>query len=196
MVEELKNIEIAGRPTRGDATRRKIFDAAISEFKAEGVEKASIAKIARTVGVSRPTFYFHFSNKQQLLFELQHRLEEPIVIVVESCETFSSALNAVVRGLTKARQSVGNRQLFSDMLLIYTKNNQELVTDDQPLLKTLEQKFIAAKACGQLRDGLEPNQAALLYLSSLYGYLIGRGNLASDIECADAMQVISSLFCH
>lgn len=195
-MQTLRNhIDIANRPTRGDATRRKIVDAAISEFKAVGVEKASIAKIARTVGVSRPTFYFHFANKQQLLFELQHRLEEPIVVLVEDCDDFPSTLEAVLRGLVKARKSVGNRQLFSDMLLIYTKNTQELVMDDQPLLTVLEKKFIAAKACGELRDSLEPTQAALLYLSSLYGYLIGQGNQASDSECVDAMRVVSGLFC-
>lgn len=195
MLEITNDIEIASRPTRGDVTRRKIVDAAISEFKTVGVEKASIAKIARTVGVSRPTFYFHFANKQQLLFELQHRLEEPIVILVEDCEDFPSTLDAVVRGLAKARKTVDNRQLFSDMLLIYTKNTQNIPMTDQPLLKALEKKFIAAKACGHLRDELEPTQAALLYLSSLYGYLIGQGNLADDIECTDAMQVVSSLFC-
>ena len=195
MLELTQEISIANRPTRGDATRRKIVDTAIREFKAVGVEKASIANIARQAGVSRPTFYFHFADKKQLLFELQHRLEEPIVVLIEDCEDFSSTLAAVVRGLAKARKSVGNHQLFSDMLLLYTKNTQDVPMDDQPLLRALEKRFIAAKNRGELREGLSPINATLLYLSSLYGYLIGQGRLASDRECAAALRMISSLFC-
>jgi len=193
-----QSIGIANRPTRGDATRRKIVDAAIREFKAVGVDKASIAKIAREVGVSRPTFYFHFADKKQLLFELQHRLEAPIVALIEDCKDFTSSLDAVARGLVRARASVGSRQLFADMLLIYAKGtvNTPTLMDDQPLLDALEKIFTAASTRGELRDGLESNQATLLYLSSLYGFLVGRGNVANDRECLAAMRVISSLFCN
>ena len=162
-----------------------------------GVEKASIAKIARTVGVSRPTFYFHFADKKQLLFELQHRLEAPIVALIQDSEDFTSSLDAVARGLLRARDSVGSRQLFADMLLIYAKDsrNVPILMEDQPLLDALQKKFTVASTRGELRDNLEPNQATLLYLGSLYGFLVGQGNTAEDSDCLDAMRVISSLFC-
>lgn len=195
MTDQPQDIFIANRPTRGDATRRRIVDAAIGEFKAVGVDKASIGEIARLAGVSRPTFYFHFSGKEQLLFELQHRLEQPIAALIEDCEDFRSTLHAFVRGLLRARQSVGCRQLFADMLLIYTKNTRDLPLDDQPLMYALAGKFSAAQASGELRKGLEPAQATLLYLSSIYGYLIGPGNKVDDQDCHDAMQVVSGLFC-
>jgi len=190
----LQDMGLAQRPTRGDATRRRIVDAAISEFKAAGVDGASISKIAREAGVSRPSFYFHFSSKEQLLLELQRRLEQPIALLIADCDSLGATLDVFVRGLMKARHSVGSRQLFADMLLIYSKNSRELPLDDQPLMFALAEKFTAASQSGELRRGLEPAQATLLYLTSIYGYLIGQSNRVTERECLRNLQQISSLF--
>lgn len=187
-------LTLSNRATRGDSTRQRIVDAAIREFKSSGFDRTSIGAIARAAGVSRPTFYFHFAGKEQLLFELQHHLEEPIVVLIEDSASFTGALSATVRGLVRARRSVGSRQLFSDMLLIYTKQTAMVALADQPLLNALLQKFQAAQEAAELRPKTEPMRASLLYLSSLYGYLIGQGRLESDEECIRGMQVISDLF--
>lgn len=46
--------------------RRAIVDAAAAEFLREGYSAASVDVIARRAGVSKPTIYTHFGNKERL----------------------------------------------------------------------------------------------------------------------------------
>jgi AcrR family transcriptional regulator len=187
-------LALAPRQTRGDETRRRIADAAIAEFKRVGVSEANIGNIAKAAGVSRPTFYFHFPTKEHILLELQRTLELPIIILLENVEGFSETLNMFVSGLMKARKSVGDKQLFSEMLLIYTKQAYDLPIDDQPLMLILAARFEDAAKKGELKEGIDPAKATLIYLTSVFGYFIGQGNIASDKESKEALQIISSLF--
>ena len=188
------SITIPPRKTKGEETRRRIAEAALTEFKRVGVDNAVIGDIAEIAGVSRPTFYSHFPSKQHILLELQRSLEIPIGIVVEDADDLQSALQAVVRGIMRARKKVGDIQLFSDMMLIYTKGATDLPVDDQPLLFSLNEKFMQGKKNGQLRKHIEPAQAVLLYLTSVFGYLIGPGQFSGDKDCETALRQISKLF--
>ena len=67
------------RERRRDLTRERLFEAAIEEFRREGFDRASIARIAKRAGVSRASFYFHFPTKDHVLAELQWNLELRIV---------------------------------------------------------------------------------------------------------------------
>src|SRR5262245_22624726 len=117
MVSKAGNLEIAPRQTRGDETRKRIVDAAVAEFKLVGVSEAGIGDIAKAARVSRPTFYFHFPTKEHILLELQRSLEFPIIILLENTKGLANTLDMFVKGLMRARKTVDDPQLFSDMLL-------------------------------------------------------------------------------
>jgi len=51
---------------RGE-TRERIAEAADELFYTNGYEKASFADIARSVGISRGNFYYHFKTKDEIL---------------------------------------------------------------------------------------------------------------------------------
>lgn len=55
---------------RGEATRRKLLDAAEQVFADLGWEAASIVKITEAAGVAQGTFYRYFDSKQALFDEL------------------------------------------------------------------------------------------------------------------------------
>lgn len=57
--------------------RKRILDAAIAEFSANGFEKTNAKAIAREAGVSIGTFYAYFSDKKNVLMEIlgQHLLD-------------------------------------------------------------------------------------------------------------------------
>jgi AcrR family transcriptional regulator len=187
-------LALAPRQTRGEETRRRIADAAITEFKRVGVSEASIGNIAKAAGVSRPTFYFYFPTKEHVLLELQRSLELPIIILLENTEGFSETLSTFVGGLMKARKSVGDRQLFSEMLLIYTRQAYDLPIDDQPLMLIVAKRFEEAAKNGELKNGIDPGKATLVYLTGVFGYFIGQGHIDSDQECEEALHLLSSLF--
>lgn len=187
-------VTLKPRQTRGDETRKRILDAAMREFKRVGVSNASIGEIARCARVSRPTVYFHFPTKEHFLLELQRSLESPIIAVVDHCRTLEETFDVFVRGLMKARRAVGDNHLFSEMLLIYTREANHLAIDDQPLMLALAERFIEAEKSGELRKGLEAGQATLLYLTGVFGYFMGQGRMVTDKECEKSLKAISLLY--
>ncbi|MEX2542337.1 MAG: TetR/AcrR family transcriptional regulator [Trueperaceae bacterium] len=55
---------------RGEATRRKLLDAAELEFGERGFHAASISSITGRAGVAQGTFYLYFPSKEEILREL------------------------------------------------------------------------------------------------------------------------------
>jgi AcrR family transcriptional regulator len=55
---------------RGEATRRKILDAAEEVFGEMGYYEASISEITRRAGVAQGTYYIYFHSKREIFAEL------------------------------------------------------------------------------------------------------------------------------
>ncbi len=55
---------------RGEATRRKILDAAEGVFGEMGYYEASISEITRRAGVAQGTYYIYFHSKREIFAEL------------------------------------------------------------------------------------------------------------------------------
>lgn len=55
------------REQQREATRRRLFEAALEVFRRDGLENARIEDVVARVGVSRGSFYFHFPAKEDVL---------------------------------------------------------------------------------------------------------------------------------
>jgi AcrR family transcriptional regulator len=55
---------------RGEATRRKLLDAAAEVFGQVPYQEGSIVKITQAAGVAHGTFYLYFSSKQEIFEEV------------------------------------------------------------------------------------------------------------------------------
>jgi TetR/AcrR family transcriptional regulator, regulator of autoinduction and epiphytic fitness len=68
--------------SRSERKRSAILSAAVSEFRKLGYSVATIDSIAKMAGVSKPTIYSHFGNKERLfeevLDDLIDSIESPI----------------------------------------------------------------------------------------------------------------------
>lgn len=179
------------RESRRDQTRRRLFDAAIEEFLCEGFDRASIAGIAKRAGVSRASFYFHYPTKDHVLLELQWNLELRIAERLRDHTSLRSALHEFVDGLIEAQHGqdgVGDAELIRDMIRIYTRRPEGLSLEAQPfpVVHELVRCFSAGARNGELRAGLDPAQATFLFLTSVFGYLIGSDapteSLRADLE--------------
>lgn len=65
-------LSATGKPLtkRGEATRRKLLEAAEEVFAVLGYHEASIVKITERAGIGLGTFYLYFDSKQQIFEEL------------------------------------------------------------------------------------------------------------------------------
>src|SRR5437016_9806486 len=57
------------RQTRGEQSRRELVSVAIDCFSLYGYQGTSIDRIARAAGVTKGAVYYHFRDKEELLFE-------------------------------------------------------------------------------------------------------------------------------
>src|SRR2546428_12290794 len=60
---------LPGGRTRRAASRKQLMASAIDCFARLGYQGTSIDRIARAVGVTKGAVYYHFRDKEELLFE-------------------------------------------------------------------------------------------------------------------------------
>jgi AcrR family transcriptional regulator len=155
-------------------TRERIFDAAIAEFRREGFERASVARIARAAGVSRPSFYAHFPTLDHVLFEWVWRLALQTVRKLEGATDLRATLDRLADALIEAERDVGDPTLFREMISIFARRTApDLDGNDVPVLGELMRRFEQARGRGELRGGMAAQQAARLCLSGVFGHLLG-----------------------
>ncbi len=67
------------RKEQGDATKKKLYEAALRLFIENGVDSVSVDNIVNEVGVARGTFYVHFESRDALISSL-------IISYVDKCD--------------------------------------------------------------------------------------------------------------
>ncbi len=181
------------RERRGDRTRARLVEAALEEFRANGFERASIARIAKNAGVSRPSFYFHFSTKQDLLREVLLGIQGRLAERVESTGregALRDALAELVAGILEFRDEIGP-DVFAEMLRAQTRSLPEKPEDEpQPVMDVLDRRFLEAAERGELRTGLDAQYAPRLYLASLFGCLLDAEGAATP----EGLGILTGLF--
>jgi AcrR family transcriptional regulator len=185
-------LKLRPRETRGDRTRARLVEAALAEFQRHGFERASVARIAEQAGVSRPTFYFHFPAKEDLLRGLQAGLEASLADRVARSRSLRDALDVFVNGVLEAQREVG-ALVFAEMLRVQTREMpaSDPETRPAPVRDALAPWF--SEGASELREGLDRERATHLYLSSIFGYLIGLGS-AESAQPREDMRALTSLF--
>ncbi len=176
------------------ATRERIFDAAIAEFRRVGFERASVAEIARTADVSRPSIYAHFPSLDHVLFELGWRLALQIVRRLGPETRLAGVLDRLADALIEVEASVGDALLFRELISIFSRRSGIPAFDasEIPLLTELLKRFEDARISGELRPGMPPEQAARLCLSGVLGQLVGVD--ASPQERRSDLRALFSLY--
>jgi len=174
------------REQKSFETRRRIYEAALEEFRRVGFDAASIARIAVRAGVSRPSFYFHFPTRQHVLLELQWVLENELVGRLSGLATPRAALHGFVDALVEIEDRVGRGDLFRDVVNNWVRPPEDLAWDEttMPSVEEVRRRFAQAEAAGLLREGLAPERAMRLFLTGVFGYLIA-APADADQEQAD-----------
>lgn len=68
----------AGRPATALITHRAAAEAALSMIDAHGLELLSLQSVARVLGVSAPSLYHHFKDKEELLTHVARLLFDEV----------------------------------------------------------------------------------------------------------------------
>ncbi|MGW7517417.1 TetR/AcrR family transcriptional regulator [Streptomyces sp. NPDC054796] len=94
------------------ATQRLVV-AAVDLFTEQGYDATTVAQIAERAGVTKSTFFRHFSDKRELLVAGQETLSRLLADGITEAPADASPLQAVAAGLERASGAMGpvNREL-------------------------------------------------------------------------------------
>jgi AcrR family transcriptional regulator len=170
-------------------TRRRVYEAALTEFRRVGFATAQIDRIAKAAGVVRGTFYFHFPSKEHVLLELEQTLESEIAERLAQRSRGDPSIRAVFTGVIEdvltAVAAVGGG-LMRDLLSVYVGQSPKPAAGEQsfPLIDELERVLVAAAERGELRAELPPDQLAVMFLTCVFGSLLARAESPEERRVA------------
>jgi AcrR family transcriptional regulator len=75
---------IAKTKTRSEVRRLEIINAAIDIFFEYGYHKASMRDIARRVGVTQASLYYHFRNKEEICYTIVNKASNDLLLTLKS----------------------------------------------------------------------------------------------------------------
>lgn len=171
-------VAVTGRELQRLETRARLFEAAIAEIGRTGLAGADVSAIARSVGVVRGTFYFHFPTKEHVLTELQYAEEVRIVAELEarpSPPNLESALTQVVSEVLAAERRIGDIT-FRDMLgLVFSSTRPaEAQLDEHPLADYVIAVMKRAQRAGAMSKRMQPRELSLIFLNGMFALLTTR----------------------
>jgi AcrR family transcriptional regulator len=148
-------------PDLGD----RILDAAASCVLAYGVDRVTLAEIARRAGVSRPTIYRRWPDTRALLAAL---LTSRIVGVLRDVPTRGSGREALVERIVGVAERLRHDDVVMSVLhsapelaMVYIA--ERLGTSQQILIDAVAAELTAAQRNGSVRAG-DPRQLAAMCL--------------------------------
>ncbi|MCO5995173.1 TetR/AcrR family transcriptional regulator [Actinoallomurus rhizosphaericola] len=93
--------------------RERLVVAAVDLFTEQGYDATTVAQIAERAGVTRSTFFRHFSDKREVLVAGQETLSRLLAEGITEAPAGATPLEAVAAGLQRASAEMGpvNREI-------------------------------------------------------------------------------------
>ena len=169
--------KVTSRTARRVATRERLYEAAVAEFRRTGVSGADVGSIVAEAAVAHGTFFFHFPSKEHVVAELGRREERRMAAELDrflnARHELEATLVEVVRMTVALERRLGPL-LFKDMLALYfSPNRKELQPwSDHPVITRVIQEFDVAQRDGRFRKDVESSDVAMIFLLGLYALLL------------------------
>jgi len=175
------------RDLKREMTRERLYEAALSVFRRDGVVAARIDDIATAAGVSRGTFYFHYPTKDHVLLQL----------LAESQASISDELNAlpseapieeVLQTMARAMATTweNDPDLLREIGTVALKITALALPDatrQHPVQLALIPRFDAAVARQEIGTLIPPELLTEFFLVNLFGAALSWcGNQALPLE--------------
>lgn len=174
------------------------MEAAIDSFARLGYQGTSIDRIARDAGVTKGAVYYHFRDKEELLFEaVKDRVGGFEQQVLEEVKTGQDALERL-RHVVDAcffHATVSNHRRFIITLMIEALDtNPRLSTEFRNILRRMRTFLRDVVVRGQQRGQLRPDVSAEAVAAVIAGGIIGADvQHYQDPEEIDLRRVLDTL---
>lgn len=167
------------RAAQREATRARLFDETVAEFRRRGFADTEIAVITERVGISRGAFYVHYAGKDAVLRELLILEEQGIAAATRAAIVPDAALaevfGAVVDAVLVAERRL-SRRLVRDLCAAQFRPDfaQLLAVDEHPLGVMLVEEI-----ADRVPD-VDAVDLAMIFLTGLFGLLATDSSTGAD----------------
>ena len=125
-------------PRNGEPARRRLQQAAVELFCERGYDQTTTAEIAARAGVTERTFFRHFPDKREVLFDGQAILRELLTVAIAEAPVTLQPLEVLYRAFRSVERLLEDNRPFSVP--------RQQVIDRAPALQERELAKVAALA--------------------------------------------------
>jgi len=170
-------MQMAHRPGRGVDARRDLTDIAIDCFARYGYQATSIDRIAKAAGVTKGALYYHFKDKEELLFEaVKNRLgqfERRVVSDVTPVAQAATALRQLAHICREHATKSNHRRLIVTLMVEALDTNPRLAAHFRGMMRRFR-RFLCdivtlGQRRGEFRADVNPSVAAEVYAGAIMG---------------------------
>jgi AcrR family transcriptional regulator len=121
---------VSERPARPENGRRDLMDIAIDCFARFGYQGASIDRIAKAAGLTKGAIYYHFKDKEELLFEAVKsrvsQFERRVISDLEAVTDATAALRRVTEVCLEHATKSNHRRMIVTLMVEALGTNARL----------------------------------------------------------------------
>lgn len=171
-------------------TRQLIIETAFLLFLKKGFKAVRLCDIERAAGITRGTFYYHFTNKEEVLkeglytyydllnakkseeFEQISTLREYVILTISR---LSGVDNYTARSFGSEIPEILCLKLIVEVIALFPELKKVVSAFKMLHLSKLEQLILSAKRTGELRDDVDTSILAKNFLNigvGLINYLV------------------------
>ncbi|OIJ64456.1 TetR/AcrR family transcriptional regulator [Streptomyces mangrovisoli] len=150
-------------------TRERLAKAALELYSERGYEQATVAEIAGRAGLTERTYFRHYADKREVLFDGSPVLQKLFVDAVEGMPAGAAPIDAVAAGLDAVSAMFADRRAFARQRQAVIVANAEL--QERELIKLAS---LAAAVAGALRSrGVAEPAASLTAEAGIAVFKVG-----------------------
>jgi TetR/AcrR family acrAB operon transcriptional repressor len=170
-------MDSAVRTGRRPEPRRDLMDVAIDCFAKYGFAATSIDRIAKAAGVTKGALYYHFKDKEELLFEaVKNRVgqfERRVVSDLGAVDDAAAALRQLAQVCFDHATKSNHRRLIVTLMVESFDSNPRLAAEFRDMMhrfrEFLRDIVRRGQALGQFRSDVDAAGAAEVYAGALMG---------------------------
>ncbi len=181
------------RETKGDRTRRYLYDCSVQLFQEKGYDQVSVDEIVKKAGVAKGTFYIYFKKKSDIILEMLRQYDDyydRIMSALDDDLPVEKRLEEIVRGACRFTGDVIGLDLIR---VLYTKqlssgeSRRGLLNEDRALFRILSGLVREGQQQGIYRAEYDAERVTMLILrgirSVFFEWCSSGGELNLTEEC-------------
>ena len=144
-------------------TKEKIRQQAISLFKENGYENVTVLQICKAAGITKRTFYYHFSSKDEIIHGILGHVAQQIELMSEAMlhqESHVGIIWAMMRGYAVEAEETGAGIISQFYINILQRGATDKFPQDMMLFKAVVNNIANAQLAGEIGNMQSPEDVA------------------------------------